>query len=235
MKKEEISKKSLNSDTKIYQDGYIKIENEEEFKKYLNSLRKKTGEPYAKEYSDRCISKLRFAAAHVKINNISATNTRENDLNRYHTELKKVIHYTQRKLLTDEQFRNSNWALKKYNEFVHENSSVRNFKEASLLSSEERIEIINKMPKVPKTKIETITTFIRNEYVKAETINRANGICESCSKPAPFIRKSDRTPYLEVHHKLPLAEGGEDTLENTVGICPHCHRNEHFGNPKWPW
>ncbi len=205
-----------------------------EFENYLRNLRKKSGELYDGKFPELSIRKLNFAAAHVGID-ISVANIREKDLKKYYEELKVVIHYTQKRQLTDEQFRNSNWALKKYNEFVHENSSVKHFREASFLSSEERLEIINKMLKVPKTKIETITTFIRNEYVKAETINRANGVCESCSKPAPFIRKSDRTPYLEVHHKLPLAEGGEDTLENTVGICPNCHRNEHFGNPKWPW
>ena len=62
-----------------------------------------------------------------------------------------------------------------------------------------------------------------------EALNRANGICESCDSPAPFLRAKDQTPFLEVHHWVPLSEGGEDTVENAGAICPNCHRKEHFG------
>ncbi|MBC8673865.1 HNH endonuclease [Aeromonas hydrophila] len=46
---------------------------------------------------------------------------------------------------------------------------------------------------------------------------------------APFNRVSDGTPYLEVHHIQPLANGGEDTIQNTMALCPNCHRKRHFG------
>ncbi|WP_442967956.1 HNH endonuclease [Rheinheimera sp.] len=36
-------------------------------------------------------------------------------------------------------------------------------------------------------------------------------------------------PYLEVHHRIPLAEKGEDTLENAIELCPNCHIQAHFG------
>jgi 5-methylcytosine-specific restriction protein A len=26
-----------------------------------------------------------------------------------------------------------------------------------------------------------------------------------------------------------LAEGGEDTVENALALCPNCHRRLHFG------
>ena len=81
----------------------------------------------------------------------------------------------------------------------------------------------------PSQKIATVTTFDRSPSVVAATLQRANGICECCQQPAPFNRKSDRTPYLEVHHKTPLAEGGADVLENTEALCPNCHRKRHFG------
>lgn len=61
---------------------------------------------------------------------------------------------------------------------------------------------------------------------------RANGYCEGCENPAPFIRPSDGTPYLEVHHIVPLAEDGEDTVENAIALCPNCHREVHFGSKK---
>ncbi len=60
-------------------------------------------------------------------------------------------------------------------------------------------------------------------------LNRANGICEKCKQKAPFIRKKDNTPYLEVHHKQQLSEGGDDSVENAIAVCPNCHRELHFG------
>lgn len=74
--------------------------------------------------------------------------------------------------------------------------------------------------------------YNRNPDIVAEALIRANGCCEKCQKSAPFLRKSDNTPYLEVHHIKPLSEGGLDTLENVIAICPNCHRNEHFGTKK---
>lgn len=83
--------------------------------------------------------------------------------------------------------------------------------------------------KIP-TKVPVITyAFVRNPDVVAEVLLRANGICERCGKDAPFKRKKDSQPYLEVHHKMQLAKGGEDTVENALGLCPNCHRYSHFG------
>ncbi len=71
--------------------------------------------------------------------------------------------------------------------------------------------------------------YRRNPDVINEVLFRADGICESCRSAAPFFRKSDGNPYLEVHHRIPLAEGGDDTVENAVALCPNCHRERHFG------
>lgn len=63
----------------------------------------------------------------------------------------------------------------------------------------------------------------------AEVLDRATGKCERCDQPAPFRRASDGSPYLEVHHRKPLAANGEDTVENALALCPNCHRELHFG------
>jgi 5-methylcytosine-specific restriction protein A len=65
--------------------------------------------------------------------------------------------------------------------------------------------------------------------VVAERLEIANGKCEKCGNPAPFIRDKDKTPYLEVHHKIQLSKGGWDELENTEALCPNCHREKHYG------
>jgi 5-methylcytosine-specific restriction endonuclease McrA len=75
----------------------------------------------------------------------------------------------------------------------------------------------------------TRTEFRRNADVVVEVMLRAKGICEACGCIAPFVRASDGTPYLEIHHILPLADGGEDTVENAIALCPNCHRKKHYG------
>lgn len=81
----------------------------------------------------------------------------------------------------------------------------------------------------PSTITVTTAVYVRNPAVIAEVLLRAGGVCEACGKPAPFIRKVDQTPYLEVHHKRRLADGGDDTVENAQALCPNCHRERHFG------
>lgn len=71
--------------------------------------------------------------------------------------------------------------------------------------------------------------YERNPYVTELTKRRASGICALCQQPAPFKDKKG-TPFLETHHIVWLSEGGEDTIENTVALCPNCHRKMHILN-----
>jgi len=79
-----------------------------------------------------------------------------------------------------------------------------------------------------KVKI-TSWAFVRNPDVVAEVLFNANGKCGHCQQPAPFKRRNDDSPYLEVHHRVPLSCGGEDTVENAIALCPNCHREMHYG------
>lgn len=69
-------------------------------------------------------------------------------------------------------------------------------------------------------------TYERNAYVSEYAKRRANGVCQLCKKEAPFKNK-DGEPYLETHHIEWLSRGGTDTLDNTVALCPNCHRKMH--------
>ena len=71
--------------------------------------------------------------------------------------------------------------------------------------------------------------FRRNADVIAEVLIRANGGCEACHSSAPFLRATDSSPYLEVHHLKLLSAGGKDTVANAIALCPNCHRKFHFG------
>lgn len=86
--------------------------------------------------------------------------------------------------------------------------------------------------KKPKEVTSTVIQKVRDPYIAEYARRRANGICQLCGIPAPFNR-SDGTPYLESHHIDWLAEGGEDSIENTVALCPNCHRKMHIvGDPE---
>lgn len=70
----------------------------------------------------------------------------------------------------------------------------------------------------------------RCPFVKRWVLDEANGVCELCLKPAPFFNKSrGNPPFLEVHHVIPLKDGGPDTVCNAVALCPNCHRRCHHG------
>lgn len=96
-------------------------------------------------------------------------------------------------------------------------------------STEQRRGRLAKAPKKPSKKTVRTVVFNRNPDVVAEVLLRAEGHCENCKEPAPFKRKSDSSPYLEVHHRIPLAQHGDDTVENAIALCPNCHRERHFG------
>lgn len=90
----------------------------------------------------------------------------------------------------------------------------------------ERLSSADPMP----TKVQVVSVgYRRNADVIVATLRRAGGICDRCTRPAPFNRRSDGSPYLEVHHTVPLSQGGEDTLENAEALCPNCHREAHHG------
>ena len=101
--------------------------------------------------------------------------------------------------------------------------------EARKLTQKERLSKIKEHSETPSTSKRTIDTFNRNQYVKEKVHERANGKCEFCNQVAPFNKVSDGTPFLEVHHILSLSDGGKDTIENAIALCPNCHRGAHYG------
>jgi 5-methylcytosine-specific restriction endonuclease McrA len=80
--------------------------------------------------------------------------------------------------------------------------------------------------RVPKKVERTVVEYQRDPAVVARVLQLADGRCELCDKPAPFQRE-DGSPFLEVHHAVTLANGGSDTEDNAVALCPNCHRLMH--------
>lgn len=88
---------------------------------------------------------------------------------------------------------------------------------------------VESVPENVTTSTQTTTEYTRSQkvidYVKA----RADGYCEGCGEPAPFISKTGK-PYLHAHHVHELSEGGSDTPETVIALCPNCHYLIHHGN-----
>jgi len=77
----------------------------------------------------------------------------------------------------------------------------------------------------------TTDLYEKNVYVAELARRKANGCCQLCEQPAPFRDRHGR-PFLETHHIEWIAAGGEDTIDNTVALCPNCHAKMHVVNMK---
>ncbi|CZF77186.1 HNH endonuclease [Grimontia celer] len=116
-------------------------------------------------------------------------------------------------------------------EFLDDITSTleRDVQSSSADSAETRRKRLAKAARTPRSRVVKTVVYERNPDVVVEVLSRAKGTCEKCLKPAPFIKKSNGAPYLEVHHQVRLADGGEDTVDNAIALCPNCHRQAHFG------
>lgn len=92
----------------------------------------------------------------------------------------------------------------------------------------QRIKVPPKGIKNPKRAANSRTVYVRDPEVRAWVRNEAEGHCEGCGEPAPFLKLD--LPFLEVHHVRPLAEKGSDQISNAVALCPNCHRRCHHSN-----
>jgi 5-methylcytosine-specific restriction protein A len=96
-------------------------------------------------------------------------------------------------------------------------------------SSKKRRERLKLAPKKPSVISTIFFSFKRSPDVVAEVLELAKGVCGKCEANAPFVKKSNDEPYLEVHHIEQLANGGDDTVENAIALCLNCHREWHYG------
>ena len=102
-------------------------------------------------------------------------------------------------------------------------------REAASLSDTELEKRARHTKKGVGTRQVTTSTFERNAYVAELAKRRAKGTCQLCDNLAPFKDKKGK-PFLETHHIIWLSQDGPDTIENTVALCPNCHRKMHALN-----
>ncbi|MCR5738212.1 MAG: HNH endonuclease [Lachnospiraceae bacterium] len=85
---------------------------------------------------------------------------------------------------------------------------------------------IEQSKRLSKKRTSSVTQTDRDEYIKKFSKERANGKCQLCGHDAPFLDRKG-VPYLEVHHIVWFSRGGEDSVDNTVALCPNCHKKMH--------
>jgi len=81
----------------------------------------------------------------------------------------------------------------------------------------------------PEKKEYLLETYVRSVKWAKEAKNRLGDYCLLKDCKNSFI-KEDGERYIEVHHIVPLYEGGEDGLWNLSVLCAHHHRMAHFAN-----
>lgn len=99
-------------------------------------------------------------------------------------------------------------------------------RKAQRLTREELLRKASRTRVTPGERTVKSVQYERDPYVSQLTKLRADGRCDLCENPAPF-RDKNSNPYLETHHIEWLSKGGKDTLDNTVALCPNCHRKMH--------
>lgn len=104
-------------------------------------------------------------------------------------------------------------------------------RKARQLSTAKLKALAGKAKKKPAVRSAQTTVFVRDAAVAEYAKRLAKGLCDLCRMAAPFQNKKNEA-YLECHHIIWLAKGGEDTIENTVALCPNCHRKMHVLNGK---
>lgn len=102
----------------------------------------------------------------------------------------------------------------------------RKLRQAKRLTDEELKKRASRAPAKPGGRLVNSYQHERSIWVAEYAKRRSNGVCDLCNKPAPF--ETEKGPYLECHHIVWLSNGGEDSIENTVALCPNCHRKMHL-------
>lgn len=87
---------------------------------------------------------------------------------------------------------------------------------------------VEQVPKGTSTTRDQTPEYTRSSKIRQYVKARANGYCEGCGDPAPFTSRTG-DPYLHAHHIHELNDGGSDTPDTVIALCPNCHYRVHHG------
>ncbi|MGI9898367.1 PIN domain-containing protein [Vibrio natriegens] len=98
---------------------------------------------------------------------------------------------------------------------------IEDVKKSEIKSQEEAFKMAKKQHM--KLRKRFLATRMKREYLAfLEQEGKDPRECEGCG----YIDDGDRS-ILEFHHLVPLSEGGDNSFDNLLLLCPNCHRLEH--------
>ncbi|MFF0426300.1 HNH endonuclease [Streptomyces sp. NPDC004520] len=75
-----------------------------------------------------------------------------------------------------------------------------------------------------RSKLTTVERFLRSAPARSAVILRSDGRCENPTCLGHPMERTDKgAPLLEVDHVNQLSDGGGDTPETMIALCPNCH------------
>lgn len=209
----------------------LRVEHEEEFRKAILDLYRRAKEEHG--YKPTLLLQMvqqygPYAAATkiIEIPGQSSGFTKLWELKALELSVEALVWEKYRYLFPPEIVDTCRETLRTYGYFKDKDM----MQEMSGSSSEERSATL--MPtgnETPQRIQSTAARYERDSMIVAETKRLAKGKCQLCGQDAPFKTKNEE-PYLECHHIVALAEGGADTMQNTVALCPNCHTKMHMLN-----
>jgi 5-methylcytosine-specific restriction protein A len=70
----------------------------------------------------------------------------------------------------------------------------------------------------------------RPELLKRFALRSAGGVCQGCGEEIRFV-DIHGDPFLEIHHLHRRVDGGSNSPENVIALCPDCHRRRRHQAP----
>lgn len=82
--------------------------------------------------------------------------------------------------------------------------------------------------------IQTRTRVIPNRVLNRKTLQEIAKYdyyrkCAICGWTLRDSNKAGPMGGCELHHIIPISEGGEDSRDNLILLCPNCHKMAHVG------
>lgn len=113
-----------------------------------------------------------------------------------------------------------------------DNSGNYTLREIYLLDDElEETKTIDLSKEEPEKREYLLETYVRRVKWAKMAVDRLGDrcLCQGCKNT--FYRP-DNSRYIEVHHIIPLFEGGEDAIWNLAVLCAHHHKKAHYSDTK---
>jgi len=79
----------------------------------------------------------------------------------------------------------------------------------------------------------TLRVGLPREPIPAALLHQVSSRdCRRCTASLPDGSRCNQSRWIEIHHRVPVSEGGENTLENLTTLCSAHHRLWHLNHKK---